>query len=155
MNLWPPFRFSSIRIIHIDERFRTVEVRLRKHRVTANYVGAQYGGSLYSMTDPFWMLMLMLSLGEDYVVWDRRGEIDFLSPGRTAVTARFHLTDDVLNEIRDATADGEKHLRWFVNDITAEDGTVVARVRKQVYVRLRQPAVRRPSGGEVEHEAAP
>ena len=30
-----------------------------------NYVGTQFGGSLYSMTDPFFMLMIMENLGRN------------------------------------------------------------------------------------------
>jgi hypothetical protein len=52
----------------------------------------------------------------------------------------FTLTADALDEIRVATADGEKELRWFGNDILDRDGALVARTRKQVYVR------RKPTG---------
>ena len=31
-----------------------------------NYVGTQFGGSLYSMTDPWYMLMLLNVLGKDF-----------------------------------------------------------------------------------------
>ena len=31
--------------------------------------------------------------------------------------------------------DGDRVLRWFDNEVVADDGTLVARVRKQVYVR--------------------
>ncbi|WP_018348796.1 DUF4442 domain-containing protein [Longispora albida] len=99
------------------------------------YVGTHFGGNLFSMTDPFWMIMVLRSIGPGYMVWDRAGEIEFVSPGRGDVFARFHLTDEVLDELRAATADGDKALRWFETDIVTADGTVVAKVRKQVYVR--------------------
>ena len=35
-----------------------------------NYVGSHFGGGLFSMTDPFYMLMLMNVLGSEYLVWD-------------------------------------------------------------------------------------
>ncbi|MCF5943760.1 tetrameric acyl-CoA thioesterase, partial [Xanthomonas perforans] len=38
-----------------------------------------------------------------------------------------------------ATANGEKHLRWFENTVYNRDGEVVAHVRKQLYVK-RKPA---------------
>lgn len=53
--------------------------------------------------------------------------------------ARFDLTDDMVAEVRDAAADGEKVLRWYAVDIATADGTVIARVRKQLYIR-RKPA---------------
>lgn len=138
MNLWPPFLCSGIHITAISEDFRHVAVRLRKHRLTANYVGTQYGGSLYSMTDPFWMLLVLRNLGSDYVVWDRAAKIEFVSPGRTEVSTEFRLTDAHLEQIRHETAGGDKCLVWFDNEVVGTDGTVVARVRKQVYVRRKR-----------------
>ncbi|MFK5582357.1 DUF4442 domain-containing protein [Serinicoccus sp. LYQ131] len=138
MNAWPPFAFTGIRILEISPGFRRVRVRLRRSPLTSNYVGTLFGGSIFAMTDPFWMLMVLRSLGPGYVVWDRAAEVEFVSPGRSTVTATFELTDEVLTEIRDAAADGSKVLRWFGTEVVTDDGTVVARVRKQLYVRLRR-----------------
>ena len=44
-----------------------------------------------------------------------------------------------------ATAGGGKYLHWFENEVLDADGQLVARVRKQVYVR-RKPD-RRPAQG--------
>lgn len=139
MNLWPPFLAAGIKITHWSRDFRHVRVTLRHRRLSANYLGTLYGASLFSMTDPFWVMMIGRSLGRDYQVWDKAAEIEFLKPGRTHVYADFTLSDDVLTEILSATASGEKYLRWFTTDITTAEGTVIARVRKQVYVRRRLP----------------
>lgn len=136
MNLWPPFLFTGIRVLEVSSDFRHVVVRLRRSRLTSNYVGTLFGGSLFAMTDPFWMIMMMRALGPGYVVWDKAGEIEFVSPGRTDVTAEFVLDAAVVEEVRTAADSGEKVLRWFPVDVVAPDGTVVARVRKQLYVRL-------------------
>ena len=58
-----------------------------------------------------------------------------MKPGRGTVHAQFDLDDATLQELRDATAGGQKVLRWFDNDIIDRDGEVVARVRKQLYLR--------------------
>lgn len=138
MNWWPPYLFSGVRVLKLSDDWRSARVGLRLHFLNRNYVGTQFGGSLFSMGDPFWMLLVMNNLGRDYIVWDKAGEIDFVSPGRGPVHADFELTEDRLEEIRQATADGAKALPWFEHEVVAEDGTVVARVRKQLYVRLKQ-----------------
>lgn len=138
-NFWPPFRFAGIHIDEVSHDWRRIQVTLRKHRLTSNYVGTQYGGSLYSMCDPFWMVMLIHNLGDDWVVWDKKGEIEFVSPGKTAVTAVFELTDEHLAEIRAEAAANGKALYWFGTDLLGTDGTLVARVRKQVYARPAGP----------------
>ena len=139
MNLWPPFLSSGIRVVAISQDFRHVRVELRQHWYNRNYVGTHFGGSLFAMADPFRMIPLLRVLGRDYIVWDRASEIEFLKPGRGTVTADFRLDDATVDEIRSATANGEKYLRWFETDLTNDAGEVVARVRKQVYVRRKRP----------------
>lgn len=135
---WPPYLFSGIRVLHIADDWSSARVRLRLHRFNRNYVGTHFGGSLFSMSDPFWMLLVMNRLGRDYLVWDRAAEIEFVSPGKGDVFADFKLAEHRLEEIRELTAGGDKALVWFENDVVADDGTVVARVRKQLYVRRKR-----------------
>lgn len=143
MNFWSPFRAPGIRVTHWSADWRHVRVELRARRFNRNFVGTHFGGSLYAMTDPFHMLMLMQVLGRDYYVWDQSAEIHFVKPGKGTVRAAFDLDDTALDEIRDATSGGSKTLRWFSVEVLDEDDAVVARVRKQVYVR-RKP-VRKPA----------
>ena len=139
LNLWPPFLAASVHVDRISDDFREFDVSLRMRPWSRNYVGTQFGGWLFAMCDPWWMLGALRNLGGDYVVWDKAGEIDFVSPGRTDVSTSIRLTDELLDGIRAATADGSKHLVWCDNDVVAPDGTLVARYRKQLYVR-RKPA---------------
>ncbi|GAA4866852.1 DUF4442 domain-containing protein [Luteimonas vadosa] len=142
LNLWPPFLFAGIHVSAIGSDWRSACVELRMRPWNRNYVGSHFGGSLFAMTDPFWMLLALHALGRDYIVWDKAGAIDFVKPGRGTVWARFLLEEEALEQIREATADGAKHLQWFAVDILDGDGEVVARVRKQLYVRRK----RRPGG---------
>lgn len=135
MNLWPPFLFAGIHVTAISPDFRHARVELRMRPWNRNYVGTHFGGSLFAMTDPFWMLLVLESLGPDYIVWDKAGEIEFMKPGRRTVEARFDLDDATLEAIRAATADDGKHLRWFETVITDDARQPVARLRKQLYVR--------------------
>ncbi len=135
LNIWPPFFFSGISILEISRDFRYARVRLKKKMLTSNYVGTLFGGSLFAMTDPFYMVMVMRNLGKGYIVWDKRSEIEYVSPGKSTVYAEFHLSDDELNEIKREVATSGKYLKWFDVDIKSADGTVVAIVKKQIYVR--------------------
>jgi acyl-coenzyme A thioesterase PaaI-like protein len=138
MNVWPPFLFAGIRVLELSDDHRSARVRLRLRPWNRNYVGTHFGGSLFAMTDPFWMLLVLRNVGRGHLVWDRAAEIEFVRPGRGTVTAEFRLTDEHLAEIRERTAGGGKALVWFDTDVLAEDGSVVARVRKQVYVRRKK-----------------
>jgi acyl-coenzyme A thioesterase PaaI-like protein len=135
LNFWPPFLFSGITVIEVAKDFRYAKVRLKKKMLTSNYVGTLFGGSLFAMTDPFYMVMVLKNLGKDYIVWDKRSEIEYVSPGKVTVYADFHLSDAVLEEIKDEVAANGKYLKWFEVDIKSADGTVVAIVKKQIYIR--------------------
>ncbi|WP_369933417.1 DUF4442 domain-containing protein [Xanthomonas tesorieronis] len=139
LNLWPPFLFAGIHLAELSPDYRYARVELRMRPWNRNYVGTHFGGSLFAMTDPFWMLLAMQNLGRDYYVWDKAGSIEFVRPGRGTVTAQFRLDEAMLDDMRTATAGGDKYLRWFDNEILDAQGTVVARTRKQLYVK-RKPA---------------
>jgi acyl-coenzyme A thioesterase PaaI-like protein len=137
MNLWPPFRGAGIRVRHIAADWSEARVELREGLLNRNFVGTHYGGSLFSMTDPFYALMLMHRLGERYLVWDQAASIDFVAPGKGRVTAVFSLDELQVEGIRDRASAGQKVLPQFDVEIKDEAGQLVARVRKTVYVRLK------------------
>ena len=140
MNAWPPFVGAGIRVRHIAPDFRSVTVDMRLRFFNRNHVGAHFGGSLYSMTDPFLMLMLLHALGDGYRVWDKSGSIDYIAPGRGRVWARFELNDHDLEQIRRMTEAGDKHLHLFNVEVKDDEGMVVARVEKIIYVRRKREA---------------
>ncbi len=70
-----------------------------------------------SMTDPFFCLLIAHQLGSGYRVWDTQGHIVFRTPDTVRLRATFVVTDETVAAIREATAEGQKHLRWFRTDI--------------------------------------
>ncbi len=145
LNLWPPFLFTGIHVTAIAADYGHARVELRQRWYNRNYVGTHFGGSLFAMTDPFWMLLVMRSLGSGYIVWDRAAEIVFERPGRGVVSAGFRLAPATVEALREATADGGKCLHWFDVDVVDAESVVVARVRKQLYVRRKRPAAAAPA----------
>jgi len=137
MNLWPPFLGAGIRVRHIARDWSEVRVELRQGLLNRNYVGTHYGGSLFSMTDPFYALMLMHLLGERYLVWDQAASIEFLAPGRGTVSAVFRLANEEVDPIRAQAASGEKVSPAFDVEVRDAQGALVARVHKTLYVRLK------------------
>lgn len=84
------------------------------------------------------MILVKERIGRDYIVWDKAAEIEFVKPGKGTVAAEFHLDDATLDALRAQAAGGDKVLHWFDTDILDASGDVVARVRKQVYVRRKR-----------------
>jgi acyl-coenzyme A thioesterase PaaI-like protein len=142
-GFWPPFRGMGIRVREIAPDFRRVVVELRQLRLNRNWVGTHFGGAMFAMTDPFWMVMMMQVLGRDYVVWDKAGAIRFLKPGRGTLTARFEVTQSMVDEVVERTASGEKFEPTYSVDVVNAEGETVARVDKTLHIRKK-----RNEGGE-------
>jgi hypothetical protein len=135
LNLYPPFLGAGIRIPHVAEDMRTIEVRMPMHFWNRNYVGTHFGGSLYTMCDPFFMLILIHNLGKDYVVWDKSATIRFKKPGAGTMKAVFHIPEERIAEIR-AQADAQGKVEpEFQVQVTDQDGNVIAEIDKLLYVR--------------------
>jgi acyl-coenzyme A thioesterase PaaI-like protein len=137
-NVWPPFRAAGIRVREITPDFRSATVELRMKLFNRNYVGTHFGGSLFAMTDPFFMILMMKNLGPEYIVWDKQGTVRFLKPARGTVTARFHLPPERIDEARSATAGGDKFEPAFRVDIVDAEGITVADVEKTLYIRRKR-----------------
>lgn len=139
LNIYPPLFFAGVRIDRFSENGLEIDVSMVLRFYNRNYVGTQFGGSLYSMTDPFYMLMLMRLLGKDYIVWDKAASIEFVSPGRSKVFAKFRLTLEEVERIRLEAESGAPVLPEYKVEIVGEDGKLVAEVIKKIYVRKKKP----------------
>jgi acyl-coenzyme A thioesterase PaaI-like protein len=138
LNFWPPFLGAGIRVRHIAADFREIVVEMPLRFYNSGYHGTHFGGSLYAMADPFFALMVIRNLPEDYLVWDKAASVEFIAPGRSRMRATFRLEQDDLDRIVRMTDGGDKHLHLFHVDVVDAEGLVVARVEKIVYVRRRR-----------------
>ena len=135
LNLYPPYVFAGVRITYVAADWRELHVQMKLRRYNRNAVGTHFGGSLYSMIDPHYMLLLMRILGRDYMVWDQAATIHFRRPGRGRVRSIAKIPDVVVDEIRRKTNDGSVYRPEFVLDILDDDDELVASVNKVLYVR--------------------
>lgn len=140
LNIWPPFLGAGIRIRRLAPDWKEIDVEMKLRWWNANYVGTHYGGSLYSMADPFFMLMLIENLGKDYIVWDKAASIRFKKPGRGKISASFRLSEEQINEIREALRSQQKLERVFTVEVKDESGGVVAEVEKLLHIRKKDLA---------------
>lgn len=137
INLWPPFLAAGIHIVESSEDLRTLTVELKRTWYNINYVGVQFGGSIYAMVDPFYMFMLMHNLGDDFIVWDKAARVSFIRPGRSALRARFQINQQLIDEIKQRTASGEKYVFDLPVDVLNMQEERVAHVVKTLYVRAK------------------
>jgi len=138
VNLWPPFLGMGIRVKHIASDMKSIDVEMKLRWWNANYVGTQFGGSLFAMTDPFYMLMLMGNLGREYIVWDKAATIRYRKPGRGTVRAEFRLSDAQIDDVREKLQTLSKYEPVFTVEVKDEQGTVIAEVEKVLHIRRKE-----------------
>src|SRR5450756_2523166 len=83
--------------------------------------------------------IVVRNLGPGYLVWDKAAQIEFLRPGRGRVTATFHVPPEKIAEIRAAADRGEKVEPVLTAEVVGDDGELVARVTKRLWVRKKEP----------------
>jgi acyl-coenzyme A thioesterase PaaI-like protein len=139
INWYPPLIGMNIRVVEKSSDWRTIRVQAKLSRRNLNAVGVHFGGTLYAMCDPWFMLMLIQALGDEYIVWDKAASIKFVRPGKGTVTATFTLADERVAEIRAQADSSEKAEPMFEVDVVDEQNQVVAHVDKLLYVRRKRP----------------
>jgi acyl-coenzyme A thioesterase PaaI-like protein len=135
LNCWPPYLGAGISIVELAPDFRHMRVQMKKRPYNSNAFGTHFGGSLYAMCDPHYVLLLVPLLGPQYVIWDKAATIEFLKPSRGTVSAVFDWSNDQLADIRSRTESGNKYEPVRTVNVEADTGEVVARVHKTLYVR--------------------
>ncbi len=132
-RMFGPYRGANIMPSLIDDY--TYEVQMPLVLSNTNYLGVHFGGSLYSMCDPFFMFLLMRNLGEDYMVWDKSAKIDFLKTGKGTVKVKFHIPQSEIDAIKEILLTQKKIDRFYEAEVIDDDGSIVARVHKTLYIR--------------------
>ena len=135
VNVYPPYLGAGVRMLRGEGDAHTIKVAMTLRFYNRNLFGTHFGGSLYSMCDPWYVFLLVRLLGPDYLVWDKAASIEFLRPGRGRVTATFHVPPERVEEIRaEADRDGKAE-PVLATEVVGPDGKPVARVTKTLWVK--------------------
>ena len=138
MNWYPMYFGTGGKILFWSGDSREVHLRLRRSLWTYNYVGTIFGGSMFAAADPFYMLMLLRILGNQYVVWDKAGSIRFRKPGRQTLYARFEITDEQLATVRQAVETNGQTEQTFTLQWLDANGVVHAEIERLCYIADKQ-----------------
>lgn len=134
-NLFPVYRRTGARITYIEADWHEVRISLPLNWKTRNYVGTIFGGSMYAAVDPIYMVMFIKLLGPDYIVWDKAASIQFKSPGKSTLHAKFKINDQELQEVREELKTKNKIDRIYEIELVDKSGAVCALVEKTIHFR--------------------
>lgn len=135
INWWPPMLGTGINLDHISEDFCRFEVSMKLSWFNKNLVGIHYGGSLYSMCDPWYMFILSSNLGKNYLVMDKAANIRYKKPGLGKVYCTFEVDPVKIQQIKDELDQIGKSDYTFLCEVKDAEGNVISEVDKIVYVR--------------------
>lgn len=142
LNIYPPYLGAGIHISHISRDWSEIDVAMQVRWYNKNAVGTHFGGSIYSMTDPHLMLLLMQRLGKGYWIWDKAAEINFIKATDKRITAKITLDKAQVKEVIDKTASGKKYLPTFVIPVYDDQKNLIATVKKTLYIKKNEAALR-------------
>src|SRR3954447_341297 len=134
LRFWPPYFGAGVAITQVAPDLSVLEVEMKLSSWNRNFVGTQFGGSLYSMCDPFFMLMILMQIGNEYVVWDKSATIEFLKPGRGRVRARFEVPASLIAQLKQETDAARKINPKLEATVFDEEGQAIARVTKVLMI---------------------
>lgn len=134
MNWYPMFFGTGAKVLFWSGDWSEVHLRLSLNIWTRNYVKTIFGGSMFSATDPFYVIILMHMLGKDFVVWDKSASIKFKRPGKDSLYAIFKILPEVLEKIKaEVRASGETthvaQIQWL-----DKEKNVYAELERTLYV---------------------
>ncbi len=136
-NISPMYRNTVGRVITVSNDLHYVKIRIPLNYQNRNYVGVMFGGSMFSATDPIYMIQLMEILGNDYVVWDKAASIRYKSPGKSTAYAEFILSPEEINQIKQQV-EKENEMDFLKSIlIVSKEGVVFAEVSKTIYIANR------------------
>ncbi len=138
LNHYAPFKGAGIEIDIFDLKNHHIRITMPITSKNRNIVGTHFGGSLYAMVDPFYMLILLHHLGTKYIVWDKAATINFLAPGRSTVYADIRLDAAEIEEIKTLAEDYTPIYRNYTVNIFDDSGLRIAEVHKTLYIRRKK-----------------
>lgn len=141
LNLWLPFLFNRIHIIHISDDFSAIDVKLKHSFWNRNPNKAIWGGSIFSAADPFFAIMLKqnaLRNGYKTDFFTKATEVKYIHPARTDIIFKFQLSSEEIETSMITLSEKGKYDGWHEVEGVDKNGTICIRARIQSHLRLRQ-----------------
>ena len=133
-NISPMYRRSTGRVIEVSKDLLKVKIKIPLSYRNRNYVGTIYGGSLFSATDPIYMVQLINILGNDYVVWDKSADIKYKRPAKKVAYATFEFTNQEIENIKERVVKEKEFDLIKELNITGPNDEIYCELKKVLYI---------------------
>ncbi len=136
LQLYPPFLFMGVKILHLRDDYRSMTVKLPLRWYGSNMHGTLFGGWLSAVSDPL-AALLCAKIFPDVVVWTKSHHIEFKRPAASDVTMQVEITDTDIEAIRKSLDTTGRAHHCFEFDIKDSKDKVVARVKNTPFLGLK------------------
>lgn len=134
-NFVPMYWGTGGKVMNVNDDLSKVTIKIKHNYRTKNYVGAMFGGSLFSACDPIYMIQYNELLDNQYIVWDKSARIQFKRPAREEVWVDFMVEPEELEEIKQKVEENGTLTFTKQVKLTNKDKTVVfAILDKEIYI---------------------
>ena len=134
LSFWPPYFFSGIKVVSVNDDFTKIDVCMKQRFWNTNYVGTHFGGSLYSMCDPFYMFILLFHL-KGHVVWDKGAKFYFRKPGKGVMYACFEISKKNIEQLKVEAAKSYSISPIFKTVVLDSEKNVILNLEKVLYIK--------------------
>ena len=141
LNLWLPFVFNRIKIVHVSKDFKKIDVRLKLSFWNRNPGKSLWGGAIFSAADSFYPIMLKqnaLYSGIKTQFFTKSTQVNYIKEAKTNLMFNFKLTEDeVLHMVQILNKDG-KYQEWHTVYGIDENLDKCVKVKIQPYLRIKK-----------------
>ncbi len=140
LNLWLPFLFNRIRIVHVSEDFTEIDVKLKHTFWNRNPDKAIWGGSIFSAADPFYPIMLKqnaLQKGYKTNFYTKETKVKYIKAARTDITFKFRLNDNHINDMFDNLIKDKQYDEWHIVEGMDTHGDLCIHAEIRSFLRIR------------------
>jgi len=141
LNLWIPFIFNRIKIIHVSDDFRKIDVRLKLSFWNRNPDKAIWGGAIFSAVDSFYPIMLKqnaLLNGIKTQFFTKSTQVNYIKEAKTKLIFNFKLTENEVSNMLNILNKDSKYQEWHTVYGIDENLNKCVKVKIQPYLRLRK-----------------
>ena len=138
LNLWFPFIVNRIKIISIADDFYKMKVQLKYSFWNRNPNKSVWGGSITSVLDPFFPIMMkqiILKRGLRTDFFSKAVNVEFIKQVETHIFFQFKITESEVIEAEKILQNDGRYNNWHsVNGIDI-NGNICVKGKIQIYLR--------------------
>lgn len=133
-SISPMYRRSTGKIKYVSKNLDTINIEIPLSYKNKNYADSIFGGSLFSATDPIYMMQLIKILGDSYIIWDKYSSIHYIRPAKENAYSSFIFSKEEIDNIKSGIRKNGEIVWDKKLSITDKNGGIFCFLEKKIYI---------------------